>query len=225
MSEYNEDNMALESNTEIAADDTQLPEEEKGAMIQGIRPGGPTKSYEVNLLICYVLDQVGTPLSFFQLNEALQRETLVNYFEFSRAIADLEEKGNIIAQENEGNIRIYSLSETGKAAAQTLENALPFSVRERAVRAAEKVARHAKRARQNTVQMDKVADGYNLTLTMQDIGSDLMSVSLFLPTVAECEQVKEKFIEDPEGIYRSIWEIFLGSLEGERPVSLQFMMD
>ncbi len=212
-----------ENNDEI--DSPVVMNEEKDAITEGIRLGGPTKSYEVNLLICYVLDQVDAPLSFFQLNEALQRENLVNYFEFARAIADLEEKGNVITQETDSNIRLYSLSDTGKAAAKTLETTLPFSVRERAVRAAEKVARHARRERQNAVTMEKTTDGYNLTLTMQDIGSDLMSVSLFLPTVNACEQVKEKFIEDPEGIYRSIWEIFLGSLEDDKDIKLQFMMD
>ena len=183
---------------------------EEYGFTQGVRPGGLTHSYEVSILICYVLDCVDVPLTFFQLNESLQKEQLVNYFEFAGAIDELERRGQIAAADGDDGEKHYQLTREGKQAANTLESSLPKSVRERAVKAAEKVILLQKREKQNPIFYEKVADGYILTIRMQDVGSDLLQASVFLPTLSECERVKLRFLENPEAIYKNICKLLLG---------------
>ena len=42
---------------------------------------------------------------------------------------------------------------------------------------------------------------------MLDIGSDLMSLKLFVPDKEQAEQIKERFFEDPARVYKGILEL------------------
>ena len=53
------------------------------AFVGGIQPGGLTNDFEVKILVCYLMDKLGTPMSFDQLNEILLGTGFVNYFEFA----------------------------------------------------------------------------------------------------------------------------------------------
>ena len=46
---------------------------EYNAFTEGVRPGSVTTSHEVMILICYLIDQAGQPVSFQELNAALHR--------------------------------------------------------------------------------------------------------------------------------------------------------
>ena len=56
---------------------------EYNAFTEGVRPGSVTTSHEVMILICYLMEQAGQPVSFKELNTALQSQELVNYFPVS----------------------------------------------------------------------------------------------------------------------------------------------
>ena len=51
---------------------------ERNAFTQGIRPGGLTDSYEVTVLVCYVLDHTEQPLTAQILQEAILKDGLAN---------------------------------------------------------------------------------------------------------------------------------------------------
>ena len=50
------------------------------AFMAGVIPGAPNTDYEVRILICWLLREIGTPVTPEQLNTALTGEGLVNYF-------------------------------------------------------------------------------------------------------------------------------------------------
>ncbi len=58
-----------------------------GRFYRRYRTGGLTTDYEIRLLICYLLYKIDIPMTFDQLNSALQSEGLVNYFEFAEPSA------------------------------------------------------------------------------------------------------------------------------------------
>ena len=86
---------------------------EQAAFTGGIRPGGLTKSYEVNILICYILAQVGEPMTFAQLADTTQRDQLVNYFEFAQAMSLLEKSGQLELRREEDGREVYALTGSG----------------------------------------------------------------------------------------------------------------
>ena len=77
-----------------------------------------------------------------------------------------------------------------------------------------------RREKEILTEIEKTEDGYKLTIRMTDIGSDLLSVSMFLPTQEECEAVQKRFRSDPAYIYQSILALCLGEAgPAEKPVS------
>ena len=62
------------------------------AFTAGVKPGGLTTSTEIRILLCYLIQHAGTPLSQGELETALLGEELVNYFELASNLSDLLER-------------------------------------------------------------------------------------------------------------------------------------
>lgn len=182
---------------------------EQNLFTEGVRPGSETTPEEVHMLICYIFREADQPVTLDQVNEVLQRQSLVNYFEFAEAAELLIRMGHLQSQQN----GCYVLSEEGKALADTFRDKLPPAVRERAQRALDDVLTLLRRQQENKVRVNKVGDGWQITLTITDIGSDLMSLTLFLPTEKECEQVRRRFLNDPMLLYKGTMALLTGDME------------
>lgn len=183
---------------------------ENNAFTQGIRPGGLTDSYEITVLVCYILDRVSEPLTHEQLEETILKDGLANYFEFAQAFGRLQADGHIIAEMGRDKKERFRLSKEGADAARVFYDSLPVSVRQKAVEAARIALLRQRRENEILTEIEKTEDGYKLTIRMTDIGSDLLSVSLFLPTREECDAVQKRFRSDPAYIYQSILSLVLG---------------
>ncbi|MBR5558785.1 MAG: DUF4364 family protein [Oscillospiraceae bacterium] len=192
---------------------------ERNAFTQGIRPGGLTDSYEITVLVCYILDQTEQPLTVGQLEEAILKDGLANYFEFAQAFGRLQQEGHILKETGKDSIERFSLSPKGAEAARVFYDSLPNTVRQMSVESARLALLRQRREKEILTEIEKTADGYKLTIRMTDIGSDLLSVSMFLPTKEECEAVQKRFRSDPAYIYQSILALCLGENgPDERPV-------
>ena len=176
------------------------------ALTQGVRPGSVTTGHEIIILICYLMREIGRPVTYEQLSQALMSQQLVNYFEFADAMSSLEKSGHILA---DGEHR-WSLSPLGEQTAATFQSTLPLAVRERAVGSLEKILTLLKRQQENQVFIEKREDGYTVTLTITDIGSDLLSVSIFMPTREECEAIRRRFLNDPTYVYKGVFALLTG---------------
>lgn len=172
---------------------------EQEAFTAGIERGGLTTEFEIKILLCYLLEQIGQPMTFAQMNDALQAEGLVNYFEYAEAVGQLTASGHLCQQQGG-----YGLTDLGRRTAVTFERDLPLSVREKAVASARQSLLRQRLERENKVEYHKVDDGYMLTLRILDVGSDLLSLSLFLPTAERCQQIRERFLSDPTQLYRGV---------------------
>lgn len=192
---------------------------ERNAFTQGIRPGGLTDSYEITVLVCYVLDYTEQALSLGQLEESILKDGLANYFEFAQAFGRLQQDGHIRKETAESGEEVFCLSPQGAAAARVFYDSLPATVRQMALEAARIALLRQRREKEILTEIEKTADGYKLTIRMTDIGSDLLSVSMFLPTKEECEEVQKRFRSDPAYIYQSILALCLGEKgPAEKPV-------
>lgn len=193
---------------------------ERNAFTQGIRPGGLTDSYEVTVLVCYILDQTHQPLTVGQLQEAVLKDGLANYFEFAQAFGHLQQEGHIVKQTGKEGQEWFILTPKGAEAARVFYDSLPVTVRQMAVEAARIALLRQRREKEILTEIEKTADGYKLTIRMTDIGSDLLSVSMFLPTKEECEAVQKRFRSDPAYIYQSILALCLGEkAPNHQPIS------
>lgn len=177
------------------------------AFTEGVRPGGLTESYQVNILVCYLLDYSSQPLDGELLQEAAVDSQLVNYFELANAVSSLVQLGNLAVQ---GEPPAYSLTEAGKEMAAAFTKQLPLSVRERAAQALDNAITNRRQENQIVFDIQKTQDGYKMTISMKDIGTDLMSVALFLPTQESCERVRRRFLQNSQEMYENILTMLTG---------------
>lgn len=175
---------------------------DKSNFVAGVEPGGFTHDYEIKILICYLLYNLEQPLSFEQMDELLENEGVVNYFEFSDAISKLLHSNHIFVFKTENNEDFYTITELGAQTAVTFQKTLPYTVRKKTLEAAQTLVEKKKSEAQNVVSIKKVPDGCIVRLTIKDIGSDLFDLSLFTPNQKQAELVKKNFLKDPLTLYK-----------------------
>lgn len=178
------------------------------AFSEGVRPGGITTSHEIIILVCYMVSRAGQAVSLEQVCNALMRQELVNYFEFASSAEYMVKSGHLLPADGDR----YTLSSLGRQTAETFEAGLPASVRDRAVSALHNILKLLKRQEENHVEIEKTDDGYQLSLTITDIGTDLMSIKMFMPTLEECETVRRRFLNDPTVVYKGVFALLTGDL-------------
>ena len=187
----------------------------RDTFLGGVEPGGLTDRFEVKILVCYLLDQVNLPLSAQMISDILLNRGLVNYFELSAALTELLQNGYLVPIHLEGKPQQYNLSAKGKQMLETLGRNIPLSVREKAVDSATELLLRKRREEQNKVTIAQVEDGYTITLQMLDIGSELMSLKLFVPDKEQAEQIKERFFKDPARVYKGILELLTDAFSSQ----------
>ena len=124
----------------------------------GIRPGGLTEGREIRILICHILSELSEPMSFDEMTEAILSDGTANYFEFADALAELRETGCVVSFKTEAGIHEYTVTEKGKAAARTLENDLPLSVKEKTAQNARNIIQRRRIEKENLVSITKTED-------------------------------------------------------------------
>ncbi|MEF9852536.1 MAG: DUF4364 family protein [Hydrogenoanaerobacterium sp.] len=187
---------------------------EINAFSEGLEPGGLKKGYEIKILLCFLLQNIKEKLTLSQINEALLKRGLVNYFELADAMSELLESGHIIICDTTKNDEErYSLTSLGEKTSVEFSGTLPAAVREKALESARNILERQKNAAENIVTIDKVKDGYMVNMIISDIGSDLLNLSVFMPTETEAEAVKRQFVRDPLLIYKGSLALLTGDLK------------
>lgn len=196
-------------------DDEERPKEESSfdrrygepvfdAMNAGVAPGGLVNRDDIKMLICYMLDVVGSPVSKRMIGDVMQEEELANYFEVMNAISELIEIGNL-EETVEGDEEILTLTERGRSAVEVLAMDIPKTVRETAVKSLVHFMTLERNARENEVQITPRDDGgYDVAFTLKDHDFPMMELKIYVADRDQAETLKHNFVEDPVRIYSSI---------------------
>lgn len=180
----------------------------------GVRPGSPTTTDEIKILVCYILTKTGADMSFAQIHEALSEHELVNYFELVSAVDSLENTGHVEVNPHEDETSRFRVTALGKSTADEIDGLLPVSVREKAASSADKLLRRKKREREVEVRIEPSDSGFEVNLAIPDENSKLVSFAVFCPTKDEAELIRRRFLNDPFYIYKGV----LALLTGDRDV-------
>ena len=171
---------------------------------EGIVPGGMRSKYEIRILICYLLNSIKEPVSKEIIVDSICEESLANYFETSSCFDDLIEKGNIIEEGSDGDIKTYTVSENGVMIANQLDTILAYTVKEKAYDCAINLLAQKKKERENSVEIVKTEKGYNVNCKISGGNLDLLSFSIFAPDMPQAQIIKKNFYENPTTFYKVI---------------------
>lgn len=190
-----------------------------GVFTEGIDQGGLTTDYEIRILVCWLLNKVRVPVTSSQLSGALLGDGLVNYFEVTCAVGQLISSGHISETEKSDSIKMLTVTELGRKTAETFYKTVPLHVREKSIEALSQCILQERFARENHTSITETDDGFRLELSLNDVGNDLMTLSLYAPSREICEIMEKRFIKDPTQLYRTV----LSSLTGEKLNAIEFI--
>jgi len=182
------------------------------AMDAGIEPGGLRDINEVKILLCYLLKNSGKPLTFDSLNEILQKDGLVNYFEFGQSLHELTLSGHVDCSEQD-DTEYYSITKLGVVTAATFERRLPLAVREKAIKAAVRLLQRQRLEAENKVTITRSGNGFTVECRVLDGADELLAVRLLVPDMAQAQAVKEQFHKNPELIYKAALMLMTGDIK------------
>ena len=182
------------------------------AMDAGIEPGGLRDVNEIKILICYLLKNSSCPLTFDHLNEILQQDGLVNYFEFGQSLHELLLSGHVDMHEQDG-AEYYTITRLGAGTADMFERRLPRAVREKAVRASVRLLARLKTESENKVMITRDGNDYRVECRVLDGDDELLSVRLLVPGPDQAEAVRQQFLRDPGAVYRGIIALMTGDFK------------
>ena len=185
----------------------------------GVEPGGLYSPQQIKILICYMLDGAGEPMPRQAILDIIAGGGMANFFETGAAIDELVRLHNL---EEDAAGRL-SLSEKGRQAASTLFGSIPYTLRERSVKAALHLLTRIRRERENSVKMEKLPNGYTVTCTIHDMEAPLLSLTLRVADEPQAQLIREEFLNDPVLLYRSVLAILTGDAglsRGDREIKI-----
>ncbi len=175
---------------------------------------------EIEYLILYVMTFPQEPLRYDDLADMAICDGGFGYFEFSDAMSELIDLGHIAVAESEG-VKRYSLTDTGRQAAEAFSRSIPSPVRLEAGRSAARVMTRIRR--KAIISADHVVreDGtMAVRLSLMDDKTPVFAFEIMVPNEAQAQLYEKNFRAHAEEMYDGMICVLLndyGSYEAELP--------
>ena len=170
------------------------------AFMANVKDGGLRSVSSIYMLVCYIVANMNKRVSAATIIEAVNDAMIANYFEISDAVNKLIKAGTINEDEN----KMLYMDEQDVKEIALIEKDLPLTIRQRSIKACQKVIARESYKRENKVICEKVDGGYKLHLKVSDNTTDFMNIELFAVTDTQAELIKDKFISDPAAVYETL---------------------
>lgn len=181
------------------------------AFTAGVAPGGLISSQHVKLMVCYILARIGKPISRDDMLSLLQYEEIANYFEVVQAIDDLNKGGTI--RRTDAPFEEYEITTDGEEVVAELYRDLPYTMREKALKAAIKMMARNRSEAENRVEMVETDVGVNVTCSVMDIDRPILTITLLVPDMEQANLVKETFLDNPLKVYSGSIALLTGDYQ------------
>ncbi|MBR0161481.1 MAG: DUF4364 family protein [Oscillospiraceae bacterium] len=154
---------------------------------------------DLKLLILFILRRLPSEIETDRLFHLIQQDGVVNYFDFTVALDELCESGQVISEDG-----FCSITDRGRNNAETVESSLPFSVRQHASAAAS--AEADEMSRRGCIQAaHTVSDGVcTVELSLSDGISELLSLRLLCADEKQAKSMEKTFRRHAEETYQKI---------------------
>jgi hypothetical protein len=173
----------------------------------GIQPGGLRTAEEIKVLLCYLLHTVEQALPRDAVTEIITTYGMANYFDTEDAIEELLRLQHLVQSDNSE----IATTVTGNQIGDSLSGRIPYTLRERSVKAALQLLKRRRIEKDNKVDIaPSEKGGYTVTCRVTDGDIDLLQVTLRVADEWQANQIKEQFLEDPSLLYRSNLAVLTG---------------
>ena len=170
------------------------------AFMANVKDGGLRSVSSIYMLVCYIVANMNKKVSAATIIEAVDGAMIANYFEISDAVAKLLKAGTIMENYDE----MLYMDEQDIDEIALIEKELPLTIRQRSIKACQKVIARETYQRDNKIISEKVDGGYKVHLKVSDNTTDFMNLELFAVNESQAELIKDKFISDPAAVYETL---------------------
>lgn len=175
----------------------------------GVEPGGLYRKDDIQLLLCYVLSSADAPMPRDMLMDIVVGNGMANFFETTEALEGLLTTGSVTQDADE----LVSITDAGREAAGTLCSRLPLTLRERSAKLAVQAMARRRHEMETDVTVADLSRGCTVTCTIPDGDSPLMTLSLKVGDRLQADWIRDRFVDDPSLLYRSVLSILTGRAE------------
>lgn len=176
------------------------PDLQFDAFTAGIEEGGLRSSSSITILSCYILANCKEKITAKNIVDALVEGKIANYFEITNAVSKMIKKGFIL-EDSDG---FLSISDKCRFSVELVENDLPITIREKSVELVRKIVKNEIYKKENKAEIERFDNQFKVTLHVSDKNSDFMVLSLFVPSEAQAQVIKEKFQQHPDKVYENL---------------------
>lgn len=170
------------------------------AFTGGIEDGGLRSSSAIEILACYILANCSEKITAQNIIDAMVIGKIANYFEISNAISKMIKNGKFIEDE-EGYLII---TDDCRFAVEIVEDDLPITIREKSVEIVRKIVKLEIDKKENKTSIEKEGNQYKITMHVSDTDKDFMVLSLYTPSQAQAEVIRDKFQQHPAEVYENL---------------------
>lgn len=170
--------------------------------------GGLNSVSDVKILVLYILNYAGTPISRDNLIKIAMNAGSVEYFDLAQAIDELLMTGPIDITGND-TPNILRITEVGRQTLQMFEKSLPYSVRRKNQTALLNMLAQIEREKNVKSEIVQKKNGYEVVCTLLDGEDVLLEYKLLVPTQIQAQMIAEQFKSDPTEKYQNILELLI----------------
>lgn len=167
---------------------------------------------EIKVFILYLMQHIGRPLEYEELNEIVMQDGFVGGIDFADNFADLLETGNVMEVREEW-ATLYQITDQGVHVVENMKGDLMSYVRTKGLRSALRLLDFKERGSSIQTSFQPRMDGrYDLTCTIKDKDNLSLEVKLVAENAAQLELMRYQFRENPEQIYKGILAVMTGEM-------------
>lgn len=163
-----------------------------------------TDASVANILICYMLYRVKTPVNTELLYDIAVTGGIINYFTYQDALQSLQTNGSVTMEKNDKGEENCVLTDKGIACAQRLKTFAAKSYRDHIVLAARRAIERRKNKDDVKVEYLPHVQGCHLHVSITDHEVTLLDLTLFTPDEKQAHLLGERVLSNPSAFYHNV---------------------
>ena len=169
-------------------------------------PGFIHGELEQKILILYILSRLTEPVPFDMLLDMSLCDDGIHYFDFTERLSELVDTGHVACPEE----KLYRITDKGRRTAEICETELPYTVRMRCNRNADKCNRALRRQEQVRSSAEARLNGtFTARMILDDDIGNLMDLQVMAPDKAFADKLIRHFQGNPERLYHRLMNLLL----------------
>ena len=168
---------------------------------------------DIKLFILYLMEHIGRPLDFVEINDIVIQNGVVKPFDFCLAFPDLLETGHIRLTEENGH-EWYSVTDLGRETERNLEGKILNVTKEKALENAILLLNMKKLNTAYRYHTKALLGGkFLLNIHFSEGEDDVLSLSVVTDTLKEAENMEIEFERHPELVHRAFLSLLKNNVQ------------